>query len=884
MLRNFFLFGLFILLIWVVKEPVFPSYHNYVNKLITKIEFAGNHYVSDSELYNLISSKVNTKLVISKLNDDLKVLFQKGTFKDIKVWAEDYKKGVFLRFNLKERAFVKEIVFKGMKEFTEIDIQKEIPIQRDEAYSENKIKATIRYIELKYHKEGFLLASIRSKNEIIPETEGGLKIVFLVDEGEELKVQSIIIKGSEQLTSKQIKGGLELDETGFFKDGIFTKQKFEADKINVITYLKEEGFLDSTLVDASWKPVWIDKAKETRGIKITFTVQEGQRYFFNGYAITWNKTYLNPETKEPLFTKKKLATYMEYTNRNIGDVYDGTRIERDRGSINYLYSQAGYIFARVVPIHKRIVLSEKSLKELESTPEQIESVKNNQDYYNIAKLRIILLKNKKKHNKLFVHTTLHIAEGEKGYIENIIIKGNKKTKEKVIRRELLIKPGELFNADLVKRTQEILSNLGYFKSVNIDARPGSSEGSLNLLVKIVEQPTGNINLGGGYGTVNGFSIFAELSERNFQGGGQRISGKIDFGPRRSLVSSSWLEPWLLGYPLSLNLTLAYNNNEIPNSSIAGGSTSASYRESLFSFAVGIGRRFAIYWGHTHTLQPAFSQVSNPSSLVQDNIYTRVAQGWQFQNSFINRFYFDNRDNVFNTTKGLLADISVGFTGNFLGGTDHFIKYQPKLVFYWWPFDYTLFGLLRKNVLRRWRVVIEHRLSMGFTQTLGPVYNQQKRIDNPYVEVGNYYLLGRYESLRGWNVYDDSDYPLAWRDGGSHRVSFGTELRIPIEPSILWFVFFFDGGALFEDVNNILLDTSTTNSALISSIQSSALTPSNISLGYFKYSWGFGLRIQIPVLPLRFFFARKVIWDTSSNKFVELRKNFEFEFAIGDFRF
>ena len=289
-------------------------------------------------------------------------------------------------------------------------------------------------------------------------------------------------------------------------------------------------------------------------------------------------------------------------------------------------------------------------------------------------------------------------------------------------------------------------------------------------------------------------------------------------------------------------------------------------------------------GHSHTIQPSFTRIANPTSLAQDAIYNRVEQGWQFQNLLINRIYYDNRDNVFNPTTGYRAEFSILLGGTVLGGNDHFIKYEPKLIYYWWIMDYTIFGLIRKNILRRWRIVLEHRVSMGFTQILGPVYNTQDRLDNPYIEPINYYLLGRYESLRGWSIYDDPDYPLAWRNGASHRITFGTELRIPLEPSILWFVLFVDAGALFEDPVNVLIDNPTVDQNLIQSIHDSRLARKNISLSYFKYSWGFGFRIQIPILPLRFFFARKVIWDTIQQRFREVDGNFQFEFAIGDFRY
>ncbi len=142
----------------------------------------------------------------------------------------------------------------------------------------------------------------------------------------------------------------------------------------------------------------------------------------------------------------------------------------------------------------------------------------------------------KKVKRKFVAVEFVIEEGSQAYVDMIIIKGNKKTKDKVIRREIVIKEGELFDSRKLQLSREKVYNLGFFKQVNIDVRPGSREGYMNLIVDVEEQPTGTISLGGGYGTTSGFSIFADVAENNLLGNGQRVGVRFEYGPERTSIS------------------------------------------------------------------------------------------------------------------------------------------------------------------------------------------------------------------------------------------------------------------------------------------------------------------------------------------------------------
>lgn len=865
----------------------------FIGQTITLIDFKGNLNVSDPDMLDLIGIRPGDKLTLELINRATKSIYNHGFFSDVQVEAKTYKNGVALYFIVIERPLVKEIKFKGLSEINEQEMLEAVTIKEGEIYSNRKEVESVQIIQARYQEEGLFNAIIKVRKDIIDEKTNSIRVVFLIDEGEDIKISKINLIGVYSVDPEDILANMELEEEGFIDDGTFKEYMFEKDKVTITDFYRTQGYLDAELEEARWDIRWKNpKERDERVIVVNYKVKEGDQYFFNGYDIIWDENFLNPYKKDknnkpaPLFEKSKLEFYFEYTDSAIGSVFDYGKYMRDRGTINTMYSKEGYIFARVIPEKTTIRLTKEDLKEKEESAIQKKHMAQGKDYYHIKKLRKMLKDNPELEGRKFIHTRFVIAEGDKGYIENIIIKGNKKTLDKVIRRELLIGEGELFNSAKVERSRQKIFNLGFFKAVNIDGRAGSTEGKINLIIDVEEQPTGSISLGGGYSTQSGFSIFTEVSENNLNGTGQRISGRVEFGPSRTALEVSWREPWIFDKPWSLTLSAFYINSLIQTYSIdiSDDEELAYYNSESVGITVGVGHRIFVNWGHYHRFSPILSRAINPTSMVSDSVYRRVYLGWQLKNKFTNGIYYDNLDNAFNPTSGLYFDFHIDTVGGIFGGDDHYNRYSPKANFYWWIFDYTFFNLIRKNILRRWRVVLEHRVSMSFTHTTAPVWKDQDQEENPYIEDSDRLLIGGYESLRGWDIYDIY-YPDAWRQGGSHRILYGSEIRIPVEPSVFWLVLFFDAGALFTNPNEYQLDESV-SSSFQESVYQSQLSMDNMRMDYFRYSWGFGFRLQIPILPIRIYMARRLEWDDNRGWFRNHKSasNFEFVFGIGDQRF
>ena len=871
------------------QENVYSQADRYLGKKITLIDFKGNEHVSSPELFSSIEMRPGDKLTNFNLNQALKDIYKNKYIAEVRMEARNYKGGVAVTIHIKERPVITKVTMKGVDEINEAELLGVIPLKANTIFNEQSLVQAIRLMRIQYTVKGFYNVSIRYNIIRDPKKKNGVNVVFVIDEGEEIKVGKINVIGNKEIDSEDLRKIMKLEEDGFFTEGNYDEKKFKEDQQGIVLYMKTLGYLDAELLDLKKEIRWKNKTEKIdRVLVITYKVKEGKKYYFNGYHLEWDKAGLNTETNKPLVSEKKLRNLFEFGEFDVGSPLDYGKYMRDRGTISFQYSEKGYIFNRVIPERTTISLTPEEINKLEKSPTQKEFKKKGLDYYNIKALRKVYEKSPEKRGKSFVHVKLLIAEGQRGYIENIIIKGNEKTKDKVIRREILVKPGELFNAQLVQRSREKIYNLGFFSAVNLDTRPGSSEGKLNLIIDVEEQLTGQLSLGGGYGSLTGFSIFTELSEANVKGSGQTIRGKFQFGLQEVGLDLSWTEPWMFDTPWSLTLRGFYNQSRrfAPSLELAGGSGFESYYYfEQFGPEVQVGHKLGIDWVHYHRISPIFSQVKNPSTLVIDEIYLLENRGMQVSNTLTNGIVYDSRDNKFNATTGFFWHAKAAVTGGVLGGQDHYNRYSSLLEFYWWPFDYTFFNLIRKGILRRWRAVFQHRMSITYTQQTGPVYGSQDVYENPYVENFDKLYIGGYESLRGWLLYD-SLLPQAWNNGGSHRILYSTELRLPLEPSTAWLVLFFDAGALFNELSQYYIDSSTPNSYK-EELQATEWKSSNVFSGsYYRYSWGIGLRVHLAVMPIRLFMGQRLLWDDSSNSFKAppQKEGFQFVFGIGDNRF
>ena len=209
-------------------------------------------------------------------------------------------------------------------------------------------------------------------------------------------------------------------------------------------------------------------------------------------------------------------------------------------------------------------------------------------------------------------------------------------------------------------SRERVYNLGYFKQVDFDVRPGTKDGYMNLIVDVEEQPTGTISLGGGYGSTSGFSIFADIKENNFMGNGQIVGVKFEYGPEKTAVTLSFQERWFLDYPVSFNCSIFYYIYQYDTSSIFSDSDEdAHYKKKGIGYSLGFSYRFWYYWAAGLTWTHTFKSYFDPSGNSPDAVFLTVAEGAQEKRTMKFYVYRDSKDNYMNPTRGWRTGFSAG---------------------------------------------------------------------------------------------------------------------------------------------------------------------------------------------------------------------------------
>jgi len=821
----------------------------YENLIVKNVEIEGLRNFDEDDVLEVMLTTEGYPLKSVEVREDIKQIFALGFFDNVKVEIDEDGDGVKVRVIVEERPVVEKLIFKGYDELIETDLLEAMQIKEGEVYRKDLVETSIKQMKEKYSKEGYFNAYITYKVKD-GEDENSVIVEIIIDEGEEIKVRKFAILGATKIYTKELFALLETKEDSLFSDGAFKRDVYEEDKRKLVGYYQQEGYIDAQIVDEKVEYEWVDPGKmDERGIYIILKLSEGDRYYFEGeYTVNFEEGKSNVLSQKEIDNLKK-----SFQLKEKGELFDNTKFQNDRQSISFLYASKGYIFARVIP--QRTV-----------TEREVEI-------------------DGKIEKKKFVKVDFMISEGKKAYIEQVVIKGNKKTKDKVIRRELVIKEGELFDSEKMQVSREKVYNLGYFKQVDFDVRPGTKDGYMNLIVDVEEQPTGTISLGGGYGSTSGFSIFADIKENNFMGNGQTVGVKFEYGPQKSSVTLSFQERWLLDYPVAFNSSIFYYVCQYEDDSIFPDSDEESkYRKQGIGYSLGLSYRFWYYWVLGSTWTHTFKSYLDPSGNSPDEVMLAVDEGQQQKRSLKFYIYRDSKDNYMNPTRGWRIGLShtvVG--GGLLRGQDHYMQVSPEMYVYYSPFHLPF--------LKSHPTVIELRGSADFL--LPPmmkswVEKNQPNDDNEWLESDDRLDIGGPETVRGWE-YQDSFLPDSWRYVGLyHRILYGAEYRIPIHPQMLWVTAFFDAGSLWSDrywekllINEnyqeyVAEDLASGKLRRIDQIGDGDLLP------YFIYSYGFGVKIQVPMMPLRFWFGKKMIYD--DNDGFKTISGYNFQFSIGDIRY
>ncbi len=812
---NFFTTVIIIPILILIKVS-YPQI-DYNGRLLNKIIIEGNVSLKNNAIKIFLNYiKKNKPLHESYLRKDFKNLYESGLFKNITFELKESKEGQLnLIIKVEELPKVTKISFAGNRKITTEEILESLPIQQNDYYSDNQLNNAILHIKNLYRKEGYLTTKVKvekRKNNL----KNTMSLFFDIKEGTEILVGKVTIHGNKEIKRGIILGVLETKKDEWYSEGKYDEIIFEEDKKRIIQLYKKNGFINTKISDIKTTYRWKNpKTKKSRFIYIDIFLEEGKQHFFGDVKVKGNRLFSFKEIRK-LFRRSK------------GKIFNEEIHQQDIQNIVSKYHQSGYIFARVTPI---------------------ENVNNETKE---------------------IHYIFDIYEGEVAHIESIFISGNEKTKRHVIKRELEVKEGELFNAYKIRRSIEKLMNLQFFKSVIPEPKAGSIEGLMNINFQIEEQLTALISGGAGLGTQTGFSLQAQARENNFLGNGQTVGTKVEYGQRRKTVSFSFIEPWFLGISTSLGSSIQFS------------------RDTLFYQA---DQRAINDDGSTNDTS-FFFLPNGEEKTAQEIDYTRDVFIWTLSSTqrFLN-WYRNTAKFSIELEKNYLLDEADGFAGeqfsqeSIYNLNTHRFSEPPPMEEDFKPI-LTIGEVITKDTRDNWlnatrgsHISLEANYTFGqysltkwnfqfskYIKFLGPlvgVYSANlstlgNAINGKFNYTTRLYYRFYREEIRGWESFHIGKFrnELTAKNlinnaniVGKAKIRHSFEIRFPIVSSILWGVFFVDAGNLSDDFLGFSLDKN------------------NFLLNYWEYMYDFGLgvRLQIAQLPIRLFWSWRFINDKKSNE-------------------
>jgi outer membrane protein insertion porin family len=711
------------------------SFKIFKRKQVLAIEVEGNQRIETDAIKRVIKTRPGDTYNLQSISEDLKAIFAMGYFDDIQVETETLTDGNNIIFKVKEKPTLRNVRIKGNQWVFDTDEIKEVVTsKRGAILNVNTIQKDIDRIEELYKEKNY--HNVKVNYKIYEHKDNQADLEFNIEEGGKFKITKIQFEGNKAYSDKKLKKQIATSEENILSWFTEAGELKEADLAQDVTRLKafynNSGYIQAQVGEPQVEFTGKD-------IIITFKVDEGSQFKVGKVAITGDLIL----TEEQLLKDLKI-TQEEFYNREV--------LRNDVLSLTDLYANEGYAYADIVPAVKTI-------------PESLQ-----------------------------VDITFNIEKGKPVYYEEIIISGNTKTRDKVIRRQLRIYEQELTSASRLKRSVANIERLDYFENVKVDTAKGSADDKMVLKIDVTEKSTGAFSFGAGYGNVESVFGMAQIAERNLFGRGQTLSLQGVLGAKTQKVILSFTEPYIYDIPLTGTVRLynwLYSFDTYDKDSTGG--------------SFGLGYPVFDYTRLSSTYLYDISNVKNVSEDASDSV--KDLKGENIKSSVLTGLKYDSRNNAFLPRRGSSHGVSFEYAG--LGGTIGFTKYLAETT---WVMP--LFGEVR-----------------GIAHAEGGYVIQNKDKTLPDYEK---FYMGGIGSLRGFERDD-----LAPEDnkgnsvGGDKYVQFNFEVVFPLIKDVgVHGLLFFDTGNVYGEDVDVELDPASLRQSAGAGIRwLSPMGPFDIEYGY-----------------------------------------------------
>lgn len=703
-----------------------------------EIQYVGPQTVSREKVISQMRTKTGQPYSESLVEQDIKALYRTGQVQNVRIFGQAEGEGVKVVVVLQTRSLVNEIEIEGAQRVNAKSLRKSIGLKINGALSEDELQKAREKIIETYQSKGFTDVDVKYKVET-NEERGTSRVIFTISEGSKGAISAIRFEGntkfSDKILRKQMKTKSKTLYSFIDKSGRLDETQLEQD-INAV----KEWYQDHGYIDVEVKEVRRDRANGK--LNIVVVLVEGPIYHVGKITVTGEK----------VASGQKILALMKMKE---GGVYSPKQIREDSKKIADAYGSGGYVDLQVQP--QGVPAGE---------------------------------------GKIDVHYT--IQEGGPSFVQRINIIGNTRTKDKVIRREVLIAPGDVLNSVRVETTKKRLDNLGYFSKVETYPEDTGVSGRKDLTIQVEEKRTGSLNFGAGFSTIDQLVGFVEMTQGNFDimnwptftGAGQKFRFRIQVGNTRKDVVMSLTEPYFLDRQLSLGGEIYYREADY---------LSSIYSQRNYGFSLTTRKAIALFTAVSLEYRIESIELYNVSPTASSLIL--LEQGRTTKSMITPSIVNDTRDNPFLTRRGHRIAFIPYIAGGFLGGTEQIYG----------------FSLEARQYFSLWKDTI-----LLFSGSIASVDNWGS---GTRVRIYDRLFLGGSNDLRGFDFRDVSPKDINGEPlGGKSMAAFTIEYTIPIIEKARFAVFYDTGfvnpGSFDFNTDQVVSDA------------------------------GIGLRLDLPIGPLR----------------------------------
>ena len=571
-----------------------------------EVEYTGPETVSKERILAQMRMKVGQPFSSAMVEQDVEALYKSGAVLNVRIFAEPEGDGVKVIVRVQTRSIVREIVIDGAERIKAKRLRKEIKLRLNQPIKEEQLEEARQKIIEVYQAHGFTDVNVQFRVDPIDERRGTARVVFTVNEGAKGAVSQIRFEGnlhfSDWRLRKEMKTKRKTIVSFIDKSGRLDEAQLQQDLDSIREWYQNHGFIDVEIKD-------VRRERNTKGaLTVTIVIAEGPQYHVGKVTVSGEKVAKEESIRALLKMKE-------------GSVYSPKQLHDDAKAVADAYGSGGYVDLVITP---------------ESTPA----------------------------GPALVDVHYKIEEGERSFVNRVTIAGNTRTKDKVIRREVLVAPGDVFNTVRADLTKKRLENLGYFSKVETYPEETDVPGRKDLTILVQEKRTGSFSFGAGFSTIDQLVGFAELTQGNFDlfnwptftGGGQKFRLRVQYGTQRKDFLLNVTEPYFLDRRLSLSGQLFYTEADY---------LSVEYNQRNYGFTIDLRKPITsfIYVSLGYQLQDIdiFNVSSGASAFIKSQ------EGSFTESKIISSVVFDRRDNALLTRTGQRITLAPFVAGGFLGG-------------------------------------------------------------------------------------------------------------------------------------------------------------------------------------------------------------------------